>query len=256
MKLYLSVAAVLFVFTAAANADCDAELKHSMSMTEQCLNVLDGMRVAAKADDSQKVAKLEAAIAQKDQEIARLKAQLATSEKGGLQSIVDDLKARLSHTVGKLEQAIQDRDEAEKRLKTALKERSDALASAAYWKGRAKLSDRYSELSNGEVIGENAYRVAAFYLNVRSGPTSTANQVAVLKHGDVVRIFDISRKRQTGGRDIFWLRTRKGWIYVTDVSDDEVYEELVDYWTMKQSDKPSRLAETPERVPAGGGARS
>lgn len=238
----VSLATAILIASSSLYADCKTELARSIEMTERCLGTLDAM--AARDLERDKVAQLQDALRKKDAEIAELKVRLADSD----DSMLEQLKRKVSELSSRLRDAIAERD-------TAKKERDEALIQVSYWRKKAKLSDRYAELSGDEVIAENAYRIPVYLLNVRAEPTASAEQVAVYKKGDVVRIFDVVRKKISDG-EIFWLKTRKGWIYVTDAKDEDIHAELMDYMQMVQSDKTSRLAKTPMGSHAKGGARS
>ena len=225
MKSILLKASLLISLSAASYASCTEELARSVDMTERCLG---DARIAA----------LEKQAAEK----------VTAVEESGL---IASLKHTILGLTGERDAAIAERDAVAAERDALKSENERYKAHIARLKKKSNLTTRYAELDNSEVLSEGAYRVAAYLLNVRSEPTANADQVAVYKRGEVVRIFDVSM-RVIGGNEIFWAKTRKGWIYVTDSSDEQIHTELVDFMQMKKADRTSHLAGKPDK----GGERS
>lgn len=257
MKSVLLTASLLISLSAASYASCTEELAKSVGITEQCLGALDTMhaRLTATGEGNKdaEIARLNRVIGEKDARIAVLERRAAgkaaaVEEESGL---IASLKRTIVGLTGERDTAIAERDAAAAERDALKIENERYKARIARLKKKSNLTTRYAELNNSEVLSEGAYRVAAYLLNVRSEPTANADQVAVFKRGEVVRIFDVSM-RVVGGSEIFWAKTRKGWIYVTDSSDEQIRAELVDFMEMKKADRTSRLAGKPGK----GGERS
>jgi len=151
-------------------------------------------------------------------------------------------------------------DKAEiKRLLALLEEKNRTIA---FLQSKSSVSSKeqnittvlphYLNMKNGDVLSRNAYRVVAFFLNVRNEPSGNGDQVAVYQRGDIVQIRDIVLKES--GK-YYWLKTDKGWIYVTDATDKTIRKELDRILEQKQSgtlNLTSRLV----GKPAEGGGRS
>lgn len=202
----------------ALTADCGKELSQSVELTEKCLMTLSNTHRKMR-------------IAQND--LARLHADqetLVAEARQAAELEIQTLKQKNALLSKQLESA--------NAQYLALKSEIDQVRDGD------SLKSKYATLDNCEVIGEGAYRIPVYLLNVRNESSARGDQVAVYKRGEVVKLLQIS-KRVVGGREIFWAKTRKGWIYITDSSDKKIRERLVFFMKKNDAGLTSRLAGKP-----------